>query len=154
LKLPQAKIYATDISPAALKVAGLNCHKHGVADRICLREGDLLEPLPQPVDFIVANLPYVRQSEIEANCFEPLLALDGGADGLEIIRRLCRQAGGKLLPGGYLLLEIGQGQSEAVSDLLNNFFPTAKIAVIPDLSGIDRVVSMVLPHYEKLTEEI
>ena len=145
LKLPQARIYATDISIAALKVAGLNCRKHGVADKVSLLEGNLLEPLPQPVDFIVANLPYVKNADIGAACFEPRLALDGGEDGLDVIRRLCRQAGGKLLPGGCLLLEIGQGQKEATTTLLRSLFPQASIEITPDLSGIDRVVCMVLP---------
>ena len=145
LKLPQAKIYATDISPVALKTAALNCRRYGVSGRIILLEGDLLEPLPRAVDFIAANLPYVRQSEIYRACFEPLLALDGGIDGLEKINKLCRQAAGKLLPGGCLLLEIGQGQREAVTTLLGGLFPEAHIEVTPDLSGIDRIVSMSLP---------
>lgn len=144
LNLPQAKIYATDISALALKVARLNCHKHGVSDRIKLIKGDMLEPLPEPVDFIVANLPYVKQSELDTSSFEPVVALDGGIDGMEKIKRLCHQVSGKLLPGGCLLLEIGQGQREAVTTLLNNLFPTADIEVTPDLSGIDRVMSMVL----------
>jgi len=146
LNLPLAKIYATDISAPALKVARLNCHKHGVYDSIKLLNGDMLEPLPEPVDFIVANLPYVKQSEIDASSFEPVVALDGGIDGLTKIKRLCHQVSGKLLPGGCLLLEIGKGQREAVTTLLNNLFSTADIEVAPDLSGIDRVVSMVLPQ--------
>ena len=146
LSLPRAKIYATDISAPALKVARLNCHKHKVSDRIKLIKGDMLEALPEPVDFIVANLPYVKQSELDTSSFEPVVALDGGIDGMEKIKRLCHQVSGKLLPGGCLLLEIGQGQREAVTTLLNNLFPTADIEVTPDLSGIDRVVSTVLPQ--------
>lgn len=146
LNLPQAKIYAADISAPALKVARFNCYKHRVVDRIRLLNGDLLEPLPKPVDFIVANLPYVRQSELDTSSFEPAAALDGGIDGLEIISRLCRQVNGKLIPGGCLLLEIGQGQKEAVTALLDSLFPAADIEVTPDLNGIDRVVSMTLPQ--------
>jgi len=146
INLPRANIYATDISALALKIARLNCHKHKVSDRIKLIQGDMLEALPEPVDFIVANLPYVKQSELDASSFEPVVALDGGIDGLTKIKRLCHQVSGKLLPGGCLLLEIGQGQKEAVTTLLNNLFPTADIEVTPDLSGIDRVVSMVLPQ--------
>ncbi len=145
LNLPQAEIYATDISPTALKVAGMNCRKHKVGNRIKLLRGDLLEPLPQAVDFIAANLPYVRQTDIYPNCFEPLLALDGGTDGLDQISRLCRQAKDKLLPGGCLLLEIGQGQKDAVTSILNNIFPEANIEITRDLSGIARVVSLSLP---------
>jgi release factor glutamine methyltransferase len=137
--LPKTVIYATDISAAALKVTRLNCRKHGVADRVRLLEGDLLEPLPEPVDLIVANLPYVRSSELNPEP-EPLLALDGGADGTESIEQLCRQAGGKLKSGGWLLLEIGQGQREAVTAILHNIFPGGKVEVFPDLAGIDRLV--------------
>lgn len=84
LNLPQTKIYATDISAPALRVALLNCKKHGVVNRICLLQGNMLDPLPEPVDLIIANLPYVKESELlnSAN-FEPLLALNGGSGGLE-----------------------------------------------------------------------
>jgi len=139
LALAQSKIYATDISAAALEIARLNCLKHGVSDRVYLLEGNLLEPLPEPVDLIVANMPYVRKSELNPQC-EPPLALDGGADGTESIEQLCRQAGGKLKSGGSLLLEIGQGQREAVTAILHNIFPGGEVEVAPDLAGIDRVV--------------
>jgi release factor glutamine methyltransferase len=139
LGLPQAKIYATDISAAALKVARLNCRRHGVADRVFLLEGDLLEPLPEPVDIIVANLPYVRKSELDPRS-EPPLALDGGADGTEMIEKLCRQVAGKLKPGGWLLLEIGQGQGEEIKGILHNTVPGGEVKVFPDLAGIGRVV--------------
>ena len=110
-----------------------------------LLHGDMLEPLPGPVDFIVANLPYVKQSQLRADGFEPLLALDGGRDGLERIRQLCRQVSNRLRSGGCLLLEIGQGQEGAVTTLLNGFLPAAEIEVMPDLAGIDRVLTAVLP---------
>ncbi|MFH1662662.1 MAG: peptide chain release factor N(5)-glutamine methyltransferase [Chloroflexota bacterium] len=146
LNLPHAKIYATDISAPALKVTRFNCYKHRVVERIKPLNGDLLEPLPEPVDFIVSNLPYVKQSELDTRGFEPLLALDGGVDGLEKIKLLCHKVSGKLLPGGCLILEIGKGQKEAVTTLLHNLFPTADIYVKPDLCGIDRVVTMIIPQ--------
>ena len=145
LNLPEAKIYATDVSATALKVALFNCQKHGVTDRIHLLAGSLFEPLPEPVDLIVANLPYVRGSElprVNTLDFEPSLALDGGSDGLDKIRQLCTQASDKLRPGGSLLLEIGHGQGRAVTAFLHSLFPAAEIEVTPDLSGIDRVVSL------------
>jgi release factor glutamine methyltransferase len=147
LKLPQAKIYATDISAPALKVALVNCQRHGVVNRICLLHGDMLDPLPEPVDLVVANLPYVSELEMPdlAN-FEPLLALDGGSDGLEKIHQLCRRVTDKLRPDGCLLLEIGQGRGKGVTTCLRSLFPSAKIEVAPDLSGIDRVVSLRLTH--------
>ncbi|MBI2851392.1 MAG: peptide chain release factor N(5)-glutamine methyltransferase [Chloroflexi bacterium] len=144
-KLPETKIYATDISAAALKVASANCQKHGVSDRICLLEGDLLAPLPEPVDLIVANLPYVTDvdlNKVNTFGFEPTLALSGGPDGLDKIRRLCSQVSEKLSPGGSLLLEIGQGQVAAVTALLRNAFPAFKIEAFTDLAGIGRVVGM------------
>ena len=147
VKLPQIKVYATDISGPALEVASFNCRKHGVADKISLLQGNLLEPLSESVDLIIANLPYVRELEISqgglAN-FEPELALSGGSDGLEKIRQLCQQAGSKLNPEGSLLLEIGQGQETPVTAFLRSLFPSATIEVSPDLSGIERVVSLCL----------
>jgi release factor glutamine methyltransferase len=145
VNLPGAKIYATDISEVALGVAWRNCQKYGIADRVSLLAGNLLDPLPEPVDLILANLPYVRERElsgVNTRGFEPALALDGGTDGLEKIRRLCHQAEAKLNPGGSLLLEIGAGQKEAVVSFLKSQFPQAGIEAIPDLAGIDRVVSV------------
>lgn len=146
VNLPQARIYATDISAEALEVAYLNCQKHGVENRLRLLQGSLLDPLPGRVDLIVANLPYVRESELcGARIFEPLVALNGGASGLEIIRELCRQLDEKLQPRGRLILEIGQGQSAAVASLLRHHFPNAEIEITADYGGIDRVVT-VAPH--------
>lgn len=149
LHLPQAKIYATDISAAALEVALINCQKHGVESRIRLLQGDMLDPIPEPVDLIIANLPYVKTAElasVPSGNLEPLLARDGGSDGLESIRQLCHQVSGRLRQGGCLLLEIGWGQRSAVTARLGSLFPSASIEVTPDLSGIDRVVRLILPQ--------
>jgi len=145
LNLPEAKIYATDISDSALKVALFNCRQHGVADKISLLQGDMLEPLPEPVDLIVANLPYVKDSELPQATpagSEPVLALNGGREGLEKISRLCRQLSGKLISRGCLLLEIGQGQGKPVTALLHSLFPLARIEVSRDLGGVERVVGL------------
>jgi release factor glutamine methyltransferase len=148
LNLSQCRIYAIDISAPALSVALLNCQRHRVTNRVSLLQGNMLDPLPEPVDLIIANLPYVKESELSPNIcsanFEPLLALNGGSDGPEKICQLCYQVSDKLLPEGSLLLEIGQGQNRTVTTLLRNLFPSANIEVTPDLSGIDRVVSMTL----------
>ncbi|MFC1904696.1 peptide chain release factor N(5)-glutamine methyltransferase [Chloroflexota bacterium] len=144
LNLPQVKVYATDISASALEVALFNCQRHGVTDKIILLQGDMLEPLPEPVNLMVANLPYVKAEEMNAGQFEPRLALDGGADGLEKIHRLCQQLSDKLHPGGCLLLEIGQGQGRAVTALLHRLFPSARVEVALDLGGIKRMVSLSL----------
>jgi len=145
--LPRLKIYASDVSAGALEVARINCQKHGVVDRIQLRQGDMLEPLPEPVDLIMANLPYVTGEEISRSAladFEPLIALDGGADGLDKIKRLCEQATDKLSHDGCILLEIGLGQGRPVVGLIHRHFPSASAEVIPDLQGIERVVSLCL----------
>ena len=148
--LPDVTIYATDISAAGLELARENVRYHGVEGRISFLRGNLLEPLPGPVDMIVANLPYVRRSDLPPGgplSYEPALALDGGEDGLEVLRLICGQAGGKLRPDGFLLLEIGQGQAGQVADLLNQVFPSSRIEVDRDLAGIERLVSV------RLTEQ-
>lgn len=145
LNLPQSKIYATDASAAALEVAAVNCERHKVADRVWLLQGDMLAPLPQPVDLIVANLPYIEEGALgqlsaEIRWFEPMSALAGGADGLESIGRLLAQAGGKLRPQGCLVLEVGRGQAGAVTSLAESHFPHARVGLAPDLSGMERAV--------------
>ena len=118
-----------------------------MGSRICLLEGNILDPLPEPVDLIVANLPYVREAElasVNTLGFEPSLALNGGRDGLDKIRYLCRQVDKKLRPGGCLLLEIGEGQGEVVTAFIYDIFPSSKVKLIPDLSGINRVLSLSL----------
>ena len=143
LELPKARIYATDLSAKALEVAASNCKRHNVEDRVVLLKGDLLEPLPGPVELIVANLPYVREKEL-APGFEPALALDGGIGGTEKIIELCHQAKGRLSDKGSMLLEIGAGQAEAITDQLKSLFPGGAVEVFKDLSGIERVVSLSL----------
>lgn len=100
---------------------------------------------------ILANLPYVRQVDLSAvntRGYEPSIALDGGPDGLEIVRHLTKQITLKINPGGRILLEIGQGQEQAMLDHLNAHIPGSKIEVMPDLGGIPRVVSLSLPEYQ------
>jgi release factor glutamine methyltransferase len=147
LALPQAKIYATDISASALQVAEMNCQRHAVTGQVELLHGNLLEPLPQPVDMIVANLPYIRTCEFkdlspEIIDFEPTTALAGGRNGLDKIRQMLEQMPGKL--GACFLLEIGQGQGKIATSVVDSYFPQASIELIPDLGGIDRVVKVIL----------
>jgi len=145
LALPQAEIYATDISALALEVADVNCQRHKLDSQVELLEGDLLEPLAKPVDVIVANLPYIKDCELrtlspEIINFEPMIALAGGEDGLDEIRQLLYHVLEKIRPKGCLLLEIGQDQAKAVTSLINSYLPQASIELIPDLSGIKRVI--------------
>ncbi len=147
LAFPEAKIYAIDISALALQVAEINCRRHKVDKQVELLQGNLLEPLTQPVDMIVANLPYIKECEFrdlspEIINFEPVVALTGGEDGLDKIRQLLEQAQGKVNFRGCLLLEIGQGQDKTVTLLLNSYFPQASLELIPDLGGINRVIKV------------
>ena len=148
VNMPQATIYAADISEDALAVAELNCSSHQVESRVCLLQGDLLSPLPHAVDVIIANLPYVRRSDlpsVNTSGYEPVLALDGGEDGLDPIRALIAQSASKLNLPGFIALEIGQGQKEVVVDELKRQLPAAWIEVLPDLAGIPRAVIATVP---------
>jgi len=148
VNLPGAEIYAVDSSSDALAVAENNCLNHNVLDRVHLLQGDLLEPLPEPVGLVVANLPYVAQDELKdlapnITQYEPLTALDGGADGLDLFRRLLEQAGPCLRPPGMICLEIGATQASAVNELARVHFPAATVALVRDLAGLDRVAIIV-----------
>ena len=150
--LPQAKVYAIDISASALKVAALNSKFHGVASRVHLMQSDLLQSITEPADLIVANLPYISDPEMtilsdEILLYEPSLALAGGPDGLGQIKRLLAQTKGKLRSGGAILLEIGQNQRTSVVSLINKNFPGSTARVIQDLSGYDRIIEI---SYEKM----
>ena len=146
VKLPDARIYATDISEKAIVVALFNAEKHGVVYRITFLKGDLVVPLSEPCDLIVANLPYVKRAEITPPiAAEPHQALDGGREGLDMIKRFCREVKSKLNPGGCVLMEIGQGQHQAVKDFLLSLYPDAEIKIYKDLAGIERVVEARIP---------
>jgi release factor glutamine methyltransferase len=138
------EVVAGDISPGALEVARANAERHGVT--ILFVEGDLDAPLRAhgPFDAIVANLPYVASGEIDGLApevrAEPRLALDGGADGLDLVRRLVAVAPELLAPGGALALEIGAGQAAATAELMVAAGFT-DIRLRRDLGEIDRVVS-------------
>jgi len=145
LERPEASITATDISPEALSLARENASLLGT-DRISFQEADLLPPGEELFDLITANLPYIPSAEIPTLSREvqhdPLLALDGGADGLDLVRRLAPLAASRLIPGGHLLLEIGMGQSEAVSECLagHNY---RDIVALPDYQGTLRFIEAV-----------
>lgn len=147
LRLPPAEVYAIDVSAPALEVAARNCCRHGVEGQVHLLQGDLLDPLPQRVALIVANLPYVALAEVaalspEISCYEPRGTWDGGVGGLEVIERLLAQAGEYLDDGGSILLEIGTTQGSAVQGMAARYFPTAVVEVLRDGADLDRVVSV------------
>ncbi|MBN1310521.1 MAG: peptide chain release factor N(5)-glutamine methyltransferase [Anaerolineae bacterium] len=147
-RLPQVCITAVDVSPAALDVARHNASRHGVGKRTVFMQGSLLEDTPGPFDAILANLPYIPTETLQTldvSRWEPSLALDGGPDGLDLIRVLVRQAVTRLLPGGLLALEIQYDQGPPVSSLCRDAFPDAITAIKRDLAGLDRVVCVEVP---------
>jgi release factor glutamine methyltransferase len=143
--LPNASVIATDVSAEALDLAHRNAERHGVANRVDFRRGDVLAPLDGQVDVIVTNLPYVRTDEWRALPpelaeHEPRVAFDGGPDGLRLIRRLFRDAPPRLRPGGALFAEISDHQGEAVLALVEQAFPGASSESRKDLANLDRVL--------------
>ncbi len=138
------RVAATDISAHALILARQNARLHRAADRVLNVRCDLLSAVAGPLDFLVANLPYVRTGDFEGlqpeiRDFEPRRALDGGADGLDVIRRLSVQLSGHLAKGGFAALEVGAGQATEVANLLERG-GLGSIEVVADYAGIDRVV--------------
>ena len=152
MHLPAARIFATELSPEALKVAEYNITAHNVADRVTLLQGDLLEPLPVEANIIVANLPYICSDEIPGLQpeiqWEPREALDGGPDGLDVIRRLLYQAQEKLKPGGVMILEIDPQQVQPLEELAQQLFPEASISTEQDLAHLDRIIVVDLGRSE------
>ncbi len=156
--LPNAEIYATDISGEALDVASRNAEKHGVEDRITFLRGDLLAPLPEAVDLVVANLPYVtakdyRSLQREIREHEPESALLGGEEGLDYIYRLLDQSPERIRPRASIILEIGSEQSSKVIARARSVFPGAKIEVLKDLAGMDRAVLVDLQNLANVIGE-
>jgi release factor glutamine methyltransferase len=144
-------LYACDVSTDALQVAHLNCQRHHVEARIRLLQGDLLAPLPEPVDILIANLPYVGTEEMDiiapdVKGYEPHLALFSGPQGLDLLYRFCQEAAqpGVLNPRAVLLLEIGYSQREPLSKLLYHLWPDAAIVYKKDYAGWDRMVQIYL----------
>jgi release factor glutamine methyltransferase len=143
-------LIATDISADALDLARENLVDHGVADAVLLREADLLAPAGSDIakpDVVVANLPYVASAEVDARAgslgFEPRIALDGGPDGLAVLRRLFEQLPRATRPGATILLELGIDQVTAVRALAP---AGAAVTVVPDLAGLDRVIRIQMPE--------
>jgi release factor glutamine methyltransferase len=146
-ELPQFRWLGIDISAAALTVARENVRRQGVADRITLVQADLLAALrPGPrFALMVANLPYVptvvwEKLPKDIKDFEPAQALKGGADGLDLIRRLIGEASNFLAPEGCLALEVGEGHAPLVMGLLREAGSYGDITAIRDYQRVERVV--------------
>lgn len=143
-ELPAVRVVATDISTPALRLAAENARLHQVAEKVHLVCCDLLSGVGRPVECVVANLPYIASDDFaalepEVREFEPRIALNGGSDGLGLIRRLSVQLSHHLNKGGFAALEVGAGQASAVAKLLERA-GLGEIEVVADYGGIDRVV--------------
>ena len=145
-----AAIEAVDVSRKALAVARSNVQRHDSRNQVTLRHGNLLEPVSEPVDILVANLPYISRSEYATleptvRAYEPRLALESGDEGLDAIAQLLRQANSHLAENATIYLEIGREQALAVFRLAQNVLPRMRdIALHQDYQGHDRMVVIVL----------
>jgi release factor glutamine methyltransferase len=143
MNLPELHVLASDISVGALKQAQENLRRYALQAQVELILADLIPAIRKPVDLICANLPYIPSNELaklEVRRWEPRLALDGGPDGLNLIRRFLVRAPSSLALGGLLLMEIEASQGQMVLNLARQSFPEAEIALLQDLAGRDRLV--------------
>jgi release factor glutamine methyltransferase len=144
-------LYASDVSSDALEVARINCRRHSVEERVRLLSSDLLTALPEPIDVLTANLPYIGTDEMdivapEVRAYEPHLALFSGNQGLDLIQRFFTEAvhSGKLKEHAVLLLEIGYQQRAKLLHVLSNLWPHASVSFEKDYAGWDRLLKVVL----------
>ena len=148
-EIPDAHGTGTDISPAALDVARANAERLEVADRASWLMADALETVTGPFHICVGNPPYVRTGDIahleqEVCCFDPISALDGGADGLTFYRRLAARIV-KVVPDGWVILEVGYDQADAVAFILSNAIGNVAVAdmrIYRDVAGKRRCVAV------------
>ena len=144
VNLPSAEVMAIDISQRALDIADANRRMHGVYNRVSLRRGNLLEPVDWKPEIIVSNPPYIRRSDLSLLQpeiqYEPSVALDGGPDGLEVIRGLLRQSSDKVSSTGAILFEIDSSQKDSARMLSREYFPNSEISILDDLSGNSRAI--------------
>jgi release factor glutamine methyltransferase len=146
---PQAHVYATDISPMALVMTRYNAFLNKV--NLTSYEGHLLDPLIERqirVDVLMANLPYIATedlADLEVSRHEPRTALDGGPNGLDLVRELLEQAPQVCQPGALILLEIGADQGPAALALVQAAFPDAEAEILKDYAQLDRIIKARLP---------
>lgn len=143
VSIRRARIIASDSSAEAVDVARRNARRHRVTDRIAFRVGDLFDPVPERLDALVANLPYLTTAQVDACdgtslAFEPRAALDGGLDGLDVIRRAARDLPAHLSEDGSALFECAPTQTPAVAAVLGRVL--GRVEIVRDLAGDERVV--------------
>jgi release factor glutamine methyltransferase len=153
---PGVHVIATDISPDALEVARENARAHGVGERIRFIQSDLLAGVDARARVITANLPYVTLEEIETlppeiRSHEPRVALDGGTDGLALVRRLLTQLDAHLTLGGSAFFEIGSSQGQAALDVARAALPGWRVELGKDLAELDRVLQVQKPAETSLS---
>lgn len=142
------RFHASDHSADAIAVATINAVSHGLADLFTFGLGDLTDvvPAPTPVDLLVANLPYIPSASLPllpvAASFEPVAALDGGPDGMAVIRRLLPQLPAAVVGHGTVLLEIGADQSGMMHEAVVELLPGWSCRIHPDLGGDPRVAQV------------
>ena len=143
LERPDFEVSAVDLSDDALALARENAEALGVLERIAFSRADLLDQIEGPFHWVVANLPYIPTADLEALPrevkFDPVLALDGGKDGLTIIKRLIESISGKIAPNSMIALELGQGQAQQVRGFLadHNY---RDISIRKDYQGLERLL--------------
>ena len=141
--IPDLTVFGVDTSGSALTIAQHNLLRHRLAGRVPLVQSDLLAALAGPFDLVCANLPYIPtliMQELDVARYEPILALDGGPDGLRLIERLLSQLLTRLAPGGRVLLEIEVSEDQSALTLARHYFPQAAIELKTDLARLPRLV--------------
>ena len=144
VNIPNSNVIAIDLSKSALEIADENRRTHGMYSRIKLRLGNLLEPVTENIDILVSNPPYIRKDRLhslqEEVLKEPMLALDGGEDGLRLIAELLSQARERMDSTSIILFEIDSDQGIEASKISKNTFPLGDVTVLKDLNNDDRAV--------------
>ena len=149
-RIPNAQLFASDISPAALDLARRNAKRHGIDHKIRFSEGSLLEPLPDRIDIIAANLPYIPTRHLAAldpsvRDWEPRMALDGGSDGFDLYRALLDQISRRPQKPSLVLLEIDDNQAECARMECARRLPDVPYVIEKDSSGLTRYVTLANP---------
>ena len=144
VNIPNSSVIAVDLSKSALEMADENRRAHGMYSRVKLRLGNLLDPVTDNIDILVSNPPYIRKDRLaflqDEVLKEPLMALDGGEDGLTLIKELLSQARHKMASTSVILFEIDSDQGAEAAKISKSYFPLGEVTVLRDLNNDDRAV--------------